>query len=80
MQSKMLINPLWAASLVTALCIGRPSVAAKIPFTWNPAASVPPLVGGAFTADTMSYDFVCPFGGTTLRRLCLRAGGGHQRL
>jgi hypothetical protein len=41
---------------VTALCIGRPSVAATIHFTWNPAGSVPPLSGSAFTADAMSYD------------------------
>ena len=80
MHSNMHINRLWAASLVTALCIGRPSLAATIPFTWNPAGSAPPLIGGAFTADTMSYEFVCPFGGTTLWRLRLRAGGGHQRL
>ena len=56
MHTNMHINQLWAASLVTALCVGRPSLAATIPFTWNPAGSAPPLIGGAFTADTMSYN------------------------
>ncbi len=79
MQSKMLKNPLWAASLVTALCFGRPSIAATTPFTWNPAGSVPPLIGGAFTADTMSYNsyvhsVVQPSGGYVSERVAVING------
>jgi hypothetical protein len=79
MQSKMLKNPLWAASLVTALCFGRPSIAATTPFTWNPAGSVPPPIGGAFTADTMSYNsyvhsVVQPSGGYVSERVAVING------
>ena len=45
----------WIASLVTAGAIiaAAPSLAAPLPFTWNPAGASPALGGSAFTADTI---------------------------
>ena len=45
----------WIASLVTAgvFMAAVPSIAAPLPFTWNPAGASPALGGSAFTADTI---------------------------
>lgn len=44
------------ASIAAALCIGRASLAAPIPFTFDPSGAVPPLTGGSVSADGISYD------------------------
>ena len=74
--------PTRAASIavaVAAFCAATPAIADVVTFKWDPTGALPALIGGAFTADTMSYNsyvhsVVQPSGGYVSERVAVING------